>query len=203
MGFLLRFRDPPSAPPGTAVEAHNQLFRQKGKVWLGKFGLPLTNATLQLSTQPGVQPKLILARPKAGAKDALPRIHIADIAVAQNARPPANLIPEYYRKQSDVGTWFCLSSQLQPLTDAQADRWVIVSSAQPLLLTVRRVARTFFIVCLEKDRPLAHQLLATIPRTGPASPQRGHTGKSRPPTEDRTPTLDDEPEDTFPDDTPY
>ena len=176
IAIFLRFRDDYHNIPETTIEAHNEIFFRKGKVWLGKFGLPINRSMLELCNTPNVETKLILSRSKTSKRDAGPLLFIADVSASQNTPPLFSLVPKYYRDQEDVYTWFCLSSEIKPLKTSEAKSWIVASSAQSLLVAVRRCPRTYFLLTKRADKTKVRSLLAraasTRATTNPAKRRR-------------------------------
>jgi len=160
IAVVLRYKDDLLDDGLTTVEEHNKIFTKKGKVWFGKFGLPINNTTLRLSTEPDVEAYLILVRAKRSHKDTDPKLFIARCLVAQNKTPRLELIPSYYRKHTELSTWFCLTSKIQPLKISEAQTWIIASSGDALLRAVQKCPRTFFLVTKKCD---AKQLQTILP----------------------------------------
>jgi hypothetical protein len=165
VAVLIKFKENPRTP---TIESHNEVFRANGKVWLGKFGIPIGSEVLDIFQNPEVEGSLILARPKMGKTETAHQLFIARISDAQKKRPTPTLIPAYYRKQQDVDTWFCLSSELRPLSQREAKGWLVASNRESLLNSiVRRSRRTFSLLVRRADRLRLQPLLATSFRDRP------------------------------------
>ena len=160
IAVVLRYKDDLLDNGLTTVDEHNKIFAKKGKVWFGKFGLPINNTTLRLSSEPNVEAYLILVRAKRSHKDTGQKLFIARCLEAQNKSPRLDLIPSYYRKHTELSTWFCLTSQIKPLKMAEAQTWIIASSGDALLRAVQKCPRTFFLVTKKSD---AKRLQAMLP----------------------------------------
>jgi len=163
IAIVLRYKDDLLDSGATTVEEHNNILRKRGKVWLGKFGLPIKPSTLKLSAEPGVVASLILVRARRTQKDTDPRLFIAPFSEAQNNHPRADLIPTYYRKHCHVDTWFCLTSEIRTMKTTDAQGWVVASSREPLLLAIRNCPRTFFLVARRPDVERLQSLLTRMP----------------------------------------
>ena len=151
IAIVLRYKDDLFDSGTTTVEEHNKILRKRGKVWLGKFGLPIKPSTLRLCVEPDVEASIILVRAKRNPKDTDPRIFVARLSEARNSAPQSDLIPSYYRKHLDVDTWFCVTSEIRPMKTVEAQAWVALSSGEPLLLGIRNCPRTFFLVTRRAD----------------------------------------------------
>ena len=168
IAVLLRFKENPQTP---TVESHNEVFRTHGNVWLGKFGVPIRSSFLKFSSDPNVECKIILVRGKMGKQESGPQMFIADVGATQNKRPSPRKIPGYYRSKRDVGTWFCLTSEIKQLNQRDAKAWVVASSGKSLLLSIRRCPRTFFLLVKKTDFSRFQPLLAKC-NTGDIRPRK-------------------------------
>ena len=179
IGIALRYKDDLLDDGATTVEEHNKIIQETGNVWLGKFGVPIISATLKALSEPGVEATLILIRSKLAKNDDRPKMFSAPFSGARNARPQSKLIPSYYRKQRDIDTWFCLTSEIRPLTNAEAKAWVIISTGEGLLVSVRRCPRQFFLISRKAGLKRCQKFLAGFmakmrATSGPTLPQRRH-----------------------------
>ena len=84
IAIVLRYKDDFLDSGMSTVEEHNKILRKRGKVWLGKFGVPIKPSTLKLSVEPDVAASLILVRAKKNQKDTDPRLFVAGFSKAQN-----------------------------------------------------------------------------------------------------------------------
>jgi hypothetical protein len=178
IAYLLRFRDDLVKAATSTIAAHNDLLRKKGKVWLGKFGLPVGLSALGLSAAPGIETALILARSRPPKHNTGPRFFVANLAAATNSRPTSSLIPDYYRNNPEFSTWFCLSSELRPLSEAEAKAWVVASSGQALPLAIKNCPRTYLLLVRKSDRsrfkPFLDQTFPTYKGKKPQPRSRPH-----------------------------
>jgi len=180
IAIVLRYKDDLLDRGTTTVEEHNNILRKKGKVWLGKFGLPIKLSTLKLSVEPDVAASIILVRTKKTPKDTDPRIFVARFSEAQNNHPQSDFIPSYYRKHCHVDTWFCVTSEIRPMKTIEAQAWVVASSGEPLLLAIRNCPRTFFLVTRRSDVKRVQLLLAKMTAKKGAPHEIKQTRRSRP-----------------------
>jgi len=150
IAFVLRYKDV-LIDGFTTVDEHNKIFAKKGKVWFGKFGIPINNSTLKLASEPDVEAYLILVRSRRSHKDTDPKLFIARCLEAQNKTPSLDFIPSYYRKQNEVSTYFCLTSKIQPLKMTEAQTLIIASSGDAFLRAVQKCPKTFFLVTKRHD----------------------------------------------------
>ena len=162
IGIALRYKDDLLDRTTTTVDEHNKIIHKSGKVWLGKFGVPIGTGILKALSEPTVQATLILLRSNQPKSVNRPKYHSAPISEARNARPKSTLIPAYYRKEPQVNTWFCLAQDIQPLTDAEVKSWVIISSGQTLLATIRYAVRPFFLITKKADLGKCRQFLERV-----------------------------------------
>lgn len=166
IAFVLRYKEDFASEDLYTVPEHNKIQRANGKVWFGKFGVPIRPPTLEICSASNVQTEIILVRSGSDKKISSPRVHIASLSKAQNGQPKPNLVPEYYRKHcARIDTWFCLDSQLIPLTDRETNTWVIISSGQTVAATLKKCSQTFFLVTKHRDLAAAQSLLSKGPQT--------------------------------------
>lgn len=145
VGVILRYSDHMLDSSTSTVEEHNKILRKEGKVWFGKFGKGFSAGLITALNQPGLELTFIAVRPKKRTKDDTQRTFGAHCLRCQTERPPAKLIPSYYRHLIPE-TWFCLTSELKPLMPPQLERWLIVSSEQPATSALASTPRSFFLV---------------------------------------------------------
>lgn len=179
IGIVVRYKDDLLTGDRTTVGEHNKILRAKGKVWLGKFGIPVRSSTMMLFSEPNVEARLILVRARKRQNDTDPRIFVTTISSAQNKRPTLTLVPGYYREHCYVDTWFCLTSELRQMKTSEAKSWVVASSKQPLLTAISTCPRTFFVVCRRADLARVQALLAKIASTYTAPAQTRNLNKLR------------------------
>ncbi|GEM_PF-6834087 len=157
IGYVLKYSDKFFANGRDTIEEHNQLLQKKGLVWVGKAGIPVSPRSLARCCQTStVSFRLLMlrSRGKGGAK-----IFNARLIKAQQKRPRADLIPEYYRKRKDINTWFCIDSELKAMSADEIVSWVVVSSGEPLLVTAARSMQTYFVAGKETQLPQARKFL--------------------------------------------
>ena len=160
IAIVVRYNDDFELDGFLTVEEHNKIQSHWGTVWFGKYGVPINSSTLRLCTAKNVCAQLILVRRRRGNKEKLGRVHVAEISKAQTSQPGLKFIPDYYRKHaSRYDTWFCLKSQLAPLSDNEASSWLMASSGQILSIGLKKCPRTFFLVVKSGHLALAKSFI--------------------------------------------
>ena len=95
----LRFSDNFAPDEGT-IKAHEKLIQEKGYVWYGKLGLPLSHKAIDYIMS-NADPKILLIH---SGKTARYWAHISEILKEE---PPLDGIPTYYQDIRDkFKTWF-------------------------------------------------------------------------------------------------
>jgi len=148
IGILIKYTDDDLSKGLNSVEVHNKILRKSGKVWIGKYGLPIDSRMLTLCASADIDLLLICIRTQSVENE--PKFFSAKILAAQNKRPPTSLVPSFYRKHCAVQTWFCLDSIIEPMTPKEILSWCAVSSGQPLLAVLRKGGRDHFYLA-KKD----------------------------------------------------
>jgi hypothetical protein len=166
IAVVIRYKDDYLGRRLDTVHEHNKVITEKRKVWLGKFGAPVTPAILGLCGSKNLEMFLILVRPKGKANE--PTLFMAKVSSAQNKRPSLSFVPLYYRKQYDVNTWFCLKSPIKPVNSKELESWVVASSERPLLQTLRQSNRPYFIASIKKQVKEVQAIINTVLRREPS-----------------------------------
>jgi hypothetical protein len=157
IGYILKYSDTFFAAGRDTIVEHNQLLKRKGQVWVGKAGVPISPRSLarcRPSDSVAFRLLMLRTRGKGGAK-----IFNARLVKAQQKKPPARLIPVYYRTRRDMNTWFCIDTELRAMSAEEIASWVIVSSGEPLLETAARSMQTYFVATKESHLAQARKFL--------------------------------------------
>lgn len=161
LGIVVKYNDALLNADTSTVDEHNKVFHEKGRVWFGKFGVPIRLGDLSLCSGRGVELRLILFRTK---KIPGPRVFFAPISAAQGRLPPSSLVPAYYRNDRTIYTWFCLSERIRPMKPTEISSWVLAHSELPLLNTVTRSSRTFFWAAQKTHAARVSAFLGSVKR---------------------------------------
>jgi len=165
IAIVLRYKDEFLDSGITTVEEHNKILRKKGKVWLGKFGMPINRLSLKVSSEAHVEPFLILVRSKKGRNDTENNLFIARISKVQNKSPQPAFVPPYYRERCDVNTWICLKSEIRKMNKSEALTWVTAYSGDSLLHAIRKCPKTFLLATKESDAEKLQIILMKLRRS--------------------------------------
>jgi len=157
--LVLKYRESVDSTLDT-VEAHNDIFKKHGKVYIAKFGVPIIGYAL-LRLGDAVDLSLILLRRRGDALG----IFQAHVEKMVTSRPPKELYPAYYRSLTQIGNWFCLNSSLNPIRQDELDKWVIATSGSPVASTLLHSTRTYVSAVYSKDLAQYQAVLKKAPKT--------------------------------------
>lgn len=136
--IALRFSDR-FAPPNGTIKAHQDIIREKGHVWFGKLGLPVSDKAIDYICN-NERPRILLIH--SGRTER----YWAYVNAIQKECPPLDLIPAYYRDDaSKFHTWF----QIVSFENAEKNilsQFVVLSSGQPLSAVSRSSMSPYFII---------------------------------------------------------
>lgn len=129
-----------------AVEAHNQIARDHGCCWLGKFGSPFSkklNDLISSEIEATRRPKLYLYYGPDGDR----RYYAAEIkTIGRDITPDTHLYPDYYEKfRRDVLQWFKIS-ELQLVSEVEVSRLVVASNKKPVSEVAPRCMSSHLVV---------------------------------------------------------
>ena len=146
--YVMRFSDR-SLPYGiSTVQEHNDIFQEKGAVWIGKWGRPVSTATLGYASASD-NFHFILIRSFGGyskkAKGSGTFAFISRVVEATAERPPARLVPDYYKKSKDISAWFHLDKPFQAIDRQEVMAWVVRSSGKLVLDSMSNGTASFFV----------------------------------------------------------
>ena len=144
----------------SVIREHNSIFAKRKKVCVGKLGSaarPL--AHLQLHVDPRIEPKLIVFPDEPGKAMSA---YIAGVKSIQRDVPPKDAIPTYYERTMNIQAWFQLASPLVPISANELEKWVIVTTGDPITSKILRKKKwNYFIACKLEDHVTARQIVRT------------------------------------------
>ena len=136
--LALRFGEQFSPVCGT-IEAHKAILREKGYVWYGKLGNPISDKNIRIIMDNDVPKILLICSGKT-------QRYWASIKEIQKVTPPLEGIPEYYRHNAyNFKTWFKIVS----IEDASHDvmsRCTVISSMTSLSQSSRHSMSPVFLI---------------------------------------------------------
>ena len=139
--IALRFSDR-FAPPDGTIKAHQDVIHEKGCVWFGKLGLPVSDKAIEYICN-NERTRILLIH--SGRTER----YWAYVNAIQKECPPIDLIPAYYRENaSKFHTWF----QVSTFENAQKDvlsKCRVLSSGQSLSLVSRHSMCPYYIIEIE------------------------------------------------------
>ena len=136
--IALRFSDRFAPQEGT-IKAHQAVIEKYGSVWFGKLGLPVSEKAVTYVNK-NEKPKILLIH--SGRTEC----YWAYIKSIQRECPPSNLIPDYYRDDSErFHTWFHVLSFESADKDILS-KYKVVSSGQLLSSVSRSSMSPYFII---------------------------------------------------------
>ena len=136
--IALRFSDRFAPPEGT-IKAHQDVIRQKGCVWFGKLGLPVSDKAVDYICK-NEKPRILLIHSGKAER------YWAYVNAIQRESPPLELIPAYYRDNtSKFHTWFQVSS-FENAEKNILSQFIVISSGQPLSAVSRSSMSPYFII---------------------------------------------------------
>ena len=136
--IALRFSDR-FAPPNGTIKAHQYIIHEKGCVWFGKLGLPVSDKAIDYICS-NESPRILLIH--SGRTER----YWAYVNAIQKECPPIDLIPAYYRDDvSKFHTWFQVSS-FENAEKNILSQFIVLSSGQPLSAVSRSSMSPYFII---------------------------------------------------------
>lgn len=149
--LLIRYSDK-LAPPEGMIHLHNQMIKDYGYVWMGKFGRPISENNLNmLKLQIEQKKPTYLFLVQKFEKNYL--ITVAEIASFSKSliREELDKVPSYYRQNhKNVGTWFKIK-KFYNIDNSILTKTLIASSGIPAIKTLPYSMTGFFIVRLEQS----------------------------------------------------
>lgn len=132
--IALKFNNNFASKDGT-IEEHNKLLKEKGYVWYGKLGTPLSKRNKE-SIVSSEHPHILLVNNRDN------EYYWACIEKIEY-QPDDENIPEYYRaRKSDFTTWFKIVKLVK--TDKEILRKCIVTSSSRPLIEAMNCMSPFF-----------------------------------------------------------
>ena len=131
------------APECGTILAHDELIKENGSVWYGKFGNPLSDKVIN-SVMENENPKILLIHSGTANR------YWAYISKIQKKQPDLSLVPSYYHSEiGRIKTWFCITK----FEDADKDimsKCTVTSSGALLSNASRHSMSPYFIINYEE-----------------------------------------------------
>lgn len=147
IAFVMRYHDNDVPRGSSTIEEHNAIILKKGRVWVGKYGVRVSEKNLEFCKNKDYTTKLILVK-SAGLNRGYDA-YISNVIDAKWEKPNKQLIPSYYHKRQDVGTWFCINKRFKKLSGEDLLSWIVKSSRE-LLVDSLHMSMSGFFVAIEK-----------------------------------------------------
>jgi hypothetical protein len=148
IGIAVRYSDKLHERSVDTVSEHNKIIRENGAVYLGKFGRYIGSSNLAIFNEESSERYLILVK----KDDRVYSFYIAPICGVYKTIQDTKLVPEYYRNNRGISTWFYIKEEIKKMSDEEVSEWILRSSKFSLRLTLTRSMAGFFIVT--KGQPL-------------------------------------------------
>lgn len=127
------------APPCGTIAAHQSIIDEKGYVWYGKLGNPVSDKIISAILD-AENPRILLIN--SGKADR----YWADIVEIKKTVPDLDSVPEYYRENSEkFKTWFKVVS-FEPAPKNIMSKCCVASSGTPLGEVSKHSMSPYFII---------------------------------------------------------
>lgn len=147
--LLVRYSDK-LIPFSDTIRSHNEIIKEHGYVWMGKFGKTISNEILRrLKKQIEEKtPTYVFLAQKAGNQYVLSAAELDDFSVELSQKEQSK-VPKYYReKRNDIKVWFRIK-KFHDLESGILKKIIINSSSMPASVTLPASMAGFFLVRLE------------------------------------------------------
>ena len=132
------------APECGTIAAHNQVIEERGSVWYGKLGSPVSTGVVSRIMEAD-DPVILLIH--SGRQER----YWAHVRSISREVPDVSLIPTYYRGNAPkFGCWFEVTRFERAANDVMS-RCVVASSKKPLTAASRYSMSPYFIIDYEED----------------------------------------------------
>lgn len=146
---LLRYSDN-LAPHEGVIFHHNQVIKEHGFVWMGKFGKPVSDSKLDILKRQieDKKPAYVFLVKKDNKEYSVIAGEIESFSKTLT-KEELNKVPAYYREKSrNVGIWFKIK-RFHPLDNSILNKIFISSSGASALQTLPYSMAGYFLVKLE------------------------------------------------------